>query len=448
MFVLGKICYHFSMLVIEAKLKGTRSQYTKLDEAIQTGQFIRNTCLRHWEDNKGVTRNDLQKLCSVLAKNKETPWTKKLNSQARQAHADRAWSAIQRFYENCRLGKPGKKGYPRYKKFSRSVEYKNSGWKLSADRRQITFTDGFEAGTMDLWSSRNLVWYVAPTGAPASLTEKQISGVRVIRRADGYYAQFLVDWDRREKHEFQGKMVGIDLGLKEFYTDSNGNTVDNPRYLRKSERRLKRLQRRVSKKHVKGKEQSNSYHKARKALAKGHLKISRQREDKARKDALALVRANDLIVYEDLKIRNMVKNHHLAKSISDASWYQFTQWLQYFAKVHGVIVIAVPPHNTTVDCSSCGAKVKKTLSTRTHRCNKCGAILDRDHNAAKNILAKGFKLLAECLNSTVGHTESGAKSSKAQGETNLWLKNGDALALSWLDELRTKNSWESPAIPR
>jgi putative transposase len=90
------------MIVIEAKLKGTQSQYSKLDEAIRTGQFIRNTCLRHWEDNKGVTRNNLQKLCSVLAKNKETPWTKKLNSQARQAHADRAWSAIGRFYENCR----------------------------------------------------------------------------------------------------------------------------------------------------------------------------------------------------------------------------------------------------------------------------------------------------------------------------------------------------------
>ena len=140
-----------------------------------------------------------------------------------------------------------------------------------------------------------------------------------------------------------------------------------------------------------------------------------QREDKARKDALALLKSNDLIVYEDLKIQNMVKNHHLAKSISDASWYQFTQWLKYFAKVYGVIVIAVPPHNTTVDCSCCGAKVKKTLSTRTHKCSKCRTVLDRDHNAAKNILAKGFTLLAEYLNSTVGHTESGVKNSRIAG---------------------------------
>jgi putative transposase len=382
------------MLVIEAKLKGTNTQYSQLDEAIRTGQFIRNSCLRYWEQNIGVSRNDLQKLCSKLARNKETPWAGKLNSQARQAHADRAWSAISRFYENCRLGKSGKKGYPNYKKFSRSLEYKNTGWNLSADRKQITFTDGFKAGTFELWTSRDLAGY----------SEKQIKRVRVIRRADGYYAQFLIDWDRREQHEFKGEIVGIDLGLKEFYTDSNGETVENPRYLRKSEARLKKLQRRTSRRHIKGKKQSKRYHKARSSLARQHLKVSRQRKDKAIKEALALVKSKDLIVYEDLKIQNLVKNHHLAKSISDASWYQFTQWLQYFAKIHGTIVIAVPPHNTTIDCSSCGAKVQKTLSTRTHQCRACKTVLDRDHNAARNILAKGLKLLAGYLNGTEGHS--------------------------------------------
>ncbi len=277
---------------------------------------------------QGCCRNDLQKLCSKLAKNKETPWANKLNSQARQAHGDRAWAAISRFYENCRRGKPGKKGYPKYKKFSRSLEYKSTGWKLSADRKQISFTDGFKAGKFELWTSRDLVWY----------SEKQISRVRVIRRTDGYYAQFLIDWTRLVHHEFQGEIVGIDLGLKEFYTDSNGETVENPRYLRKSEAPLKKLPRRTSRRHIKGKKQSKRYHKVRQALAKHHLKVSRQRKDKAIKDALALVRSKDLIVYEDLKIQNMVKNHHLAKSISDASWYQFTQWLQYFAKIHGTIV--------------------------------------------------------------------------------------------------------------
>ncbi len=422
------------MLVIEAKLKGTKSQYSKLDEAIRTGQFIQNSCLLYWTDNKGVTRNDLQKLCSKLAKNRETPWANKLNSQARQAHADRAWAAISRFYENCRLGKPGKKGYPRYKKFSRSVEYKNTGWKLSADRRQITFTDGFKAGTFELWTSRDLVWY----------SEKQISRVRVVRRADGYYAQFLIDWDRRESHEFKGEIVGIDLGLKEFYTDSRGETVENPRYLRKSEAKLKKLQRRVSRRHTKGKKQSRSYHKARQALAKQHLKVSRQRKDKAIKDALALVKSKDLIVYEDLKIQNMVKNHHLAKSISDASWYQFTQWLQYFAKIYGIIVIAVPPYNTTVDCSVCGAKVHKTLSIRTHQCGQCKTVLCRDHNAAQNILAKGLKLLAQYLNSTRGHLETGENIPNAQGQIDRWLADRNIDFLSHLDELRISNYVENP----
>ncbi len=423
------------MIVIEAKLKGTNTQYSKLDEAIRTGQFIRNSCLRYWEDNKGVSRNDLQKLCSKLAKNKETPWAGKLNSQARQAHADRAWAAISRFSENCRLGKPDKKGYPRYKKFNRSLEYKNTGWVLSADRKQITFTDGFKAGTFGLWTSRDLVWY----------SEKQIKRVRVIRRADGYYTQFLIDWDRQEPHEFKGEITGIDLGLKEFYTDSDGNTVENPRYLRKSESRLKKLQRRTSRRHILGeKKQSSRYHKARIALAKQYLKVSRQRKDKAIKDALALVKSKDLIVYEDLKIQNMVKNHHLAKSINDASWYQFTQWLQYFAKIHGTIVIAVPPHNTTIDCSSCGAKVHKTLSTRTHQCNVCKTVLDRDMNAARNILAKGLKLLAGYLNGTEGHSGTDPKRVNAQGQLDRWIADRHIDFLSHLEELRISNSAENP----
>ena len=438
------------MLVIEAKLKGTQSQYIKLDEAIRTAQFIRNSCLRHWEDHQGVTRNDLQKLCAVLAANRKTPWVKKLNSQARQSSADRAWQSISRFYTNCKQKRPGKKGYPKYKKFSRSVEYKKTGWKLSPDRKQIEFTDGFKAGKFTLWTSRDLVFY----------SERQIQRVRVVRRADGYYCQFLIKWERKEKHEFNGNVVGIDLGLKEFYTDSEGNTVENPRYLRKSEARLKKLQRRVSKRHQRcdpgeshsprerSPRQSKRYHKARKALAKQHLKISRQRKDRAIKDALALVRSNDLIVYEDLKIQNMVKNHRLAKSISDASWYQFVQWLQYFAKIHGSICIPVAPHYTTVNCSECGAKVEKTLSTRTHQCLKCGLALDRDWNAAKNILAKGLQALAEYLNSSEGHSQTGVKSPNARGEIDRWFVDRDIDNLSRLVEPRTVIPQESPAKTR
>ena len=241
------------MLVVEAKLKnGTSKQYALLDDAIRTGQFVRNKCLRYWMDNKGVTRNDLQKLCALLAKEQETPWVKQLNSQARQSSAERAWQSISGFYLNCRNSLIKKKGYPKFKKHSRSVEYKQTGYKLSDDRRKITFTDGFKAGTFDLWCSQKTLLYYS---------EQQIRRVRVVRRADGYYCQFLIDVERQENRTPTGKVTGIDLGLKEFYTDAQGNTVENPRYLRKSEKRLKKAQRRLSKRFCKGKKQSNNYHK-------------------------------------------------------------------------------------------------------------------------------------------------------------------------------------------
>ncbi|NET75696.1 transposase [Okeania sp. SIO1F9] len=414
------------MLVIEAKLKGSQNQYKVLDEMILTGQFIRNSCLRYWMDNKDVKRNNLQKLCSVLAKDTNFPWVKKLNSQARQASADRAWQSIQRFYKNCRQKLPGKKGYPKFKKFTRSVEYKTTGYKLSPDRKKIEFKDGFKAGVFELWTSRDLVWY----------SEQQISRVRVVKRADGYYCQFLVNVERKETHNFEGNVVGIDLGLNAFYTDSNGDAVDNPKYLIRSEKRLKKLQRRVSRRHEKGnKPQSNSYHKARKQLARAFLKISRQRKDHAIKTARALIQSNDLVVYEDLKVSNLVKNHHLAKSISDASWYQFTTWLEYYAKLYGIACVSVPPHFTSQNCSNCGQTVKKSLSIRTHKCPHCGYIADRDHNAARNILAKGLEMLGAIINSTEGHSEPG-RNPKATGESDLWINDSNIANLSHLCERR------------
>jgi putative transposase len=410
------------MLVVEAKLKnGTPEQYQRLDEAIRTSQFVRNSCVRYWMDNKGTTRNDLQKLCAVLANNKETPWVNKLNSQARQSAADRAWQSINRFYQNCHAKIPGKKGFPRFKKHSRSVEYKLTGYKLSDDRRKIKFTDGFKAGEFDLWcSQKTLVYY----------SEQQIKRVRVVRRADGYYCQFLIDVERQEYHKPTGQITGIDLGLKEFYTDAQGNIVENPRYLRKSEKRLKKAQRRLSKKFRQGKKQSNSYHKQRVKVAKLHLKVSRQRKDKAIKDALALVQSNDLVVYEALKVRNLVKNRKLAKSISDASWYQFTEWLNYFAKIYRIVCVAVPPHFT--------------LSTRTHQCPNCKTVLDRDHNAAINILKKGLQYLGNHLNGTVGQTETDPN---ALGESDLWVFSGDIENLSCLVEQGISNS-DVERIPR
>ncbi len=372
------------MLVYEAKLEGNQDQYRRLDEAIRTGLFIRNSCLRFWLDGHGKSRNDLNRYCKVLADNPEFPWAKKLNSMARQAMAERAWAAIYRFYENCAQNKPGKKGFPKFKRLQTraSVEYKTSGWKLSEDRRAMTFTDGFEAGTFKLWGTRNLHFYQL----------NQIKRVRVVRRSDGYYAQFCIDHERVEKHEFKNRVVGLDMGLIHFLTDSEGLQVENPRYLRKSEKALNRYGRRVSKREKGSKNRAKAVNR----LGRKHLKVSRQRKDFAVKTARCVIQSADLVAIEDLKVRNMVKNRHLAKSISDAAWSLFREWLAYFGRISGVAVIAVSPHYTSQNCSNCGHEVKKALSIRTHVCPHCGYIADRDLNAAQNILMKAL--------STVGHT--------------------------------------------
>ncbi len=370
------------MLVFEAKLEGKSEQYERLDEAIRTARFIRNSCIRYWMDTQGVGRYDLSAYCAVLAK--EFPWAASLNSMARQASAERAWSSIARFYDNCKKAKPGKKGFPRFKKQSAhgSVEYKTCGWKLSEDRRSINFSDGFKAGTFKLWGTRDLHFYQL----------SQIKRVRVVRRADGYYVQFCIDAERNEKREPTGKTIGLDVGLTHFYTDSDGNTVENPRHLRKSERSLKKLNRKLSRTQKGAKNRA----KARNRLSKKHLKVSRRRKDFAVKLARCVVQSNDLVAYEDLSVRNMVKNRKLSKSISDAAWTTFRNWIEYFGKVFGVATVAVAPHYTSQNCSNCGKIAKKSLSQRTHICPHCGFVLDRDWNAARNILELGLR--------TVGHT--------------------------------------------
>ncbi|MBN3897981.1 MAG: IS200/IS605 family element transposase accessory protein TnpB [Nostoc sp. NOS(2021)] len=391
------------MIVREAKLlNGTKEQYQALDDAIRAAQFIRNKAVRYWMDNQGVSKSDLYNLCKDLAS--EFDFALKLNSAARQASAERAWAAISSFYKRCKKQEK-KKGYPKFKKHCRSVEYKVSGWKLSDDCTRITFTDGFKVGSLSVFCN---------SSTREDLLTLKINRVRVVRKADGYYAQFCFDADRKETGVYTGKVVGLDLGLKYFTKDQNDNAVIYPQFLRKSERRLKKAQKRLSKKYVLGKKpQSINYHSCRKQLGRVHLKITRQRKDWAIKQARCVVHSNDVIVYEDLKIANMVKNHHLAKSISDASWYQFTQWLEYYGKIWDKAVVAVSPNYTSQDCSHCGHRVKKSLSTRTHSCSSCGVEICRDTNAAINILKKGMKMLGmEWQNSTSGQEESASKDGK------------------------------------
>jgi putative transposase len=380
------------MLALEFKAYGKPHQFSAIDEGIRVTQFIRNKAIRLWMDGRASTWVELFRYCAVLAK--EYEFVDKLNSMARQTAADRAWTSISRFYKNCQRRVPGKKGFPTFQNDCRSVEYKTCGWKLSDDRKSITFTDKLGIGRLKMKGTRDLGFY----------SKDQIKRVRLVRRADGYYVQFCLAADRVESVQRTGKAIGLDVGLKEFYTDSDGVTVANPRFLRRSEKRLKRSLRLVTRK-VKG---SKNRNKARISLDKLHLKISRQRKDFVVKTARCVITSNDVVVYENLRISDLVKNRIFAKSINDASWYQFRLCLEYFGKVFGRTTIAVNPSYTSQECSNCGAYVKKSLSVRTHTC-PCGCVMDRDRNAALNILKRGL--------STVGHTGTcGANPRNAWGD--------------------------------
>jgi len=257
--------------------------------------------------------------------------------------------------------------------------------------------------------------------------------------------------------------------LNAYSTDSEGQKVENPRFFRKAERKVAQLQRQVSRKSVRHKQnkkpkasrkhntypkgqpvvqqlpqlwkqwhthpktgqtlrrnqrhqrvskpvvqpaanrntppppgkQSHNYRKARKRLARAHLKVQRQREDFARKQASTLIMSSDLIAFEDLQIRTLVKNHRLAKSINDAAWGRFLWWVQYDAAMQAVPCLAVPPQFTSQECSGrlrdgsrCPERVEKSLSVRTHVCPRCGLVMDRDENAARLIKERALHLLA------------------------------------------------------
>lgn len=379
------------MIVLEFKAKGKTTQYAAIDEAIRTAQFVRNKCIRFWMDNLGVGQKELYRHNTELRA--EYPFVKALNSHACQVAVERAYTSIARFYDNCKKQVSGKKGYPKFKKNNRSVEYKISGWSLSETRKQITFTDKKGIGKLKLKGTWNLNYYQI----------EQIKRVRLVRRADGYYVQFLIKTDIKVEVKPTGKTIGLDVGLKEFYTDSNGHTEPNPRFYRTGEKRLKFYQRRVSRK----KKGSSNRKKAINKLGRTHLNISRKREERAKRIARCVIKSNDLVAYEDLRVKNLVKNHCLAKSINDAGWYQFRKWLEYFGVKFGRITVAVNPSYTSQNCSSCGTIVKKSLSTRTHIC-QCGFVLDRDWNAAINILNLAL--------GTVGHTGTWIFNPNASGD--------------------------------
>ena len=380
------------MFVLEYKVRKPKLQQVQaIEEAIRTAQFVRNKVLRYWMDNHGIGKTELFRYNTQLRA--DYPFVKDLNSHACQTAVERTLRAINRFYANCREQVKGKKGYPKFKHNSRSVEYKVSGYKISENRNRITFTDKKNIGELKLIGSRDLNYF----------QPEQIKRTRILRRSDGYYVQFCINLDPRDTVKPlipTQECCGIDVGLKYFLAESNGNIEPIPRFYRQAEKKLNKLNRKKSRKFRKGKPQSGNYHKARVRYARKHLKVSRQREEYVKRVALRLIKSKDLVAYEDLNVAGLVKNRKLAKSISDVGWSTFRRWLEYFASKYGKIAIAVSPYNTSQECSSCGEIVKKSLSTRTHVCHYCGFVENRDINAALVILQRGL--------STLGHRETHA----------------------------------------
>lgn len=218
----------------------------------------------------------------------------------------------------------------------------------------------------------------------------RVKQVIIKRQGQRWYAIFSV----QKKEEIKPSLdlhntVGIDVGIKKFAVLSNGEEIHNPKFLRKKEKQLKRAQRKLSKK----KKGSKNWWKQVNKVQKLHTKVANQRKDFLHKKSFNLAKNYSIICVEDLKIRNMVKNRKLSKSIFDAGWGMFRSFLDYKCEKNGGLLIKVEPAYTSQDCSCCGHRVKKSLSVRTHICPKCGVVICRDQNAAINIEQKGLETL-------------------------------------------------------
>jgi putative transposase len=292
-----------------------------------------------------------------------------------QMLADRLDKAFKRFFASRELGEPG--GFPRFKTPNRwhSIQLRQhkTDFSLAPDGRHLSVPK-------KLGRSLKIKLHRPIEGMPQTC--------HLVYRADRHwYALIVCETDPKTEHassECSHPDIGLDVGLKSFLTDSEGNTVDNPRYYRKSQATLRRKQRMMCRR----KKASKRRRKAARSTAHTHLKIKRQRRDFHFKTAKRYTERYHHLAVENLNIHGMVKNHHLAKSIMDASWGAFLEILTAKAASAGHSVIRVNPRFTTQACNQCGALIQKSLSVRTHICPSCGYVADRDVNAAKNILFK------------------------------------------------------------
>ena len=343
-----------------------REQEQKLSSVLSLCCELYNACLEERREAYRLQYKTLSKYDQVneLTEMKKVDERfKTVPSHVLQDVVFRVDKAYQGFFRRVKQGiKPG---FPRFKSYKRYDSFTfpdTSGFKV--DGRYLIL---LYVGKMRIVLHRTLL------NKPKQL--------RIVRKASGWYAQFVVEV---ETHPFAktGKSVGIDVGIESFLTTSDGEFIGNPKFLRHEEKRLRRKQRQLAR----CKKNSHRRKKVVKELGKQHEHIANKRRDFAFKVVKKLIIGYDVIVIEDLTITNMVKNHHLAKSINDVAWGMFFDILLGKAEEAGREVIKVNPKNTSQVCSSCGSTVKKDLSIRWHNCPECGLFLHRDINAAINIL--------------------------------------------------------------
>jgi putative transposase len=300
-----------------------------------------------------------------------------------QTLADRLSKALKRFLQMQELGMPV--GFPRFKTPNR--------WH-SIQLRQ-------NAPSRDVWLDEDGKHLHVPAKLGRLLKLKlhrPLEGTPVtahlVLRADGHWYALIVcetapadafGHAHPARTECAHRAIGLDVGLKVFLADSDGAVIENPRYYQRSQKRLANAQH-LSDRRKKG---SHRRRKAKREVAKKHLKIARQRRDFQFKTAYHYAERYSRICVEDLNVCGMVQNHSLAKSIHDASWSAFLAILMDKAERAGHVVVRVPARFTTQNCSRCGEYVHKSLSVRTHICPRCGLVEDRDVNAARNIVRAG-----------------------------------------------------------
>lgn len=354
-----------------------KKQERKLTNWLETCRVIYNSALadrkNYYERNgKGLTRTEQQVI--LKADKSKHPQVKEVHSQPAQEVLFRVERAFNNFFRRVKSGEK-QPGYPRYKG---PGQYKSLTFTQFGDGLGASFQNGklklSKIGLVKIKLHREIYGEVKT----CTIKREQTGKWYAVLTVEEYPVLYSPD------RKAIGLNVGIGVGVKEFAVLSNGEKIANPKYLQKSERKLKTLQRNLSRK----KKGSKNRAKAKKKLARQHEKIRHQRKDFHHKLSNQLVWRYGKIVVEDLQITNMVANHNLAKGISDAGWGKFISMLTYKAESAGRVVEKVPPHGTTQKCSRCGSTIKKDLSVRIHACPHCGLVLDRDHNAAINILHK------------------------------------------------------------